>query len=71
MTKRPVIKLIRVGEYAAEVEVDLIYTDDEWSPYLSLDDSMKLDEVREALLRKDFETAKKLSSIYTLSPFDD
>ena len=68
MTKRQVKKLVRVGEYAAEVEVEMIYTDDDWSPYLSLDDAMKLDEVREALLRKDFETAKKLSRVYTLSP---
>jgi hypothetical protein len=68
MTKRHVKKLVHVGEYAAEVEVEMIYTDDDWSPYLSLDDAMKLDDVREALLRKDFETAKKLSRVYTLSP---
>jgi hypothetical protein len=68
MTKRHVKKLVHVGDYAAEVEVEMIYTDDDWSPYLSLDDAMKLDEVREALLHKDFETAKKLSRVYTLSP---
>ncbi len=68
MTKRHVKKLVHVGEYAAEVEVEMIYTDDDWSPYLSLDDAMKLDDVREALLHKDFETAKKLSQVYTLSP---
>jgi hypothetical protein len=68
MTKRHVKKLVHVGDYAAEVDVEMIYTDDDWSPYLSLDDAMKLDEVREALQRKDFETAKKLSRVYTLSP---
>lgn len=68
MTKRHVKKLVHVGEYAAEVEVEMIYTDDDWSPYLSLDDAMKLDDVREALRRKDFETAQKLSRVYTLSP---
>ena len=68
MTKRIVKKLVHVGEYAAEVDVEMFYTDDDWSPYLSLGDAMKLDDVREALLRKDFETAKKLSRVYTLSP---
>lgn len=68
MIRRYTKKLVHVGEYAAEVEVEMIYTDDEWSPYLSLDDAMKLDDVREALERKDFETAQKLSRVYTLSP---
>ena len=68
MTKRHVKKLVHVGEYAAEVEVEMIYTDDDWSPYLSLDDAMKLDDVREALRHQDFETAQKLSRVYTLSP---
>lgn len=68
MTRRYTKKLVHVGEYAAEVEVEMIYTDDEWSPYLSLDDAMKLDDVREALERKDFGTAQKLSRVYTLSP---
>ncbi len=68
MTKRPVVKLIHVGEYAAEVNVDLLYTDDDWSPYLSLDDATKLDDVREALKQKDFATAQKLAHIFKLSP---
>ena len=68
MTRRHVKKLVHVGEYAAEVEVEMIYTDDDWSPYLSLDDAMKLDDVREALRHQDFETAQKLSRVYTLSP---
>ena len=68
MTKRQIVKLIHVGEYAAEVRVDLLYTDDDWSPYLSLDDAAKLDDVREALQQKDFETAQKLARVYMLSP---
>ncbi len=68
MTKRKVTKLIHVGEYAAEVQVELIYTDDDWSPYLSVDDAAKLDDVREALRQKDFKTAQKLGRVYSLSP---
>jgi hypothetical protein len=46
-----VIKLVQQGNYAAEVDVELIYTTDEWSPYLSLNDAEKLDAVRLALKR--------------------
>jgi len=48
--------------------VELVYTDDEWSPYLSVNDAMKLDDVREALRQKDFATATKLTRVYKLSP---
>ena len=68
MTKRQITKLVHVGEYAAEVSVELIYTDDDWSPYLSLEDAEKLDDVREALRQKDFKTAQKLARVYALSP---
>lgn len=68
MTKKRVSKLVHIGEYVAEVEVEMIYTDEDWSPYLSLEDAMKLDDVREALRRHDFETAQTLSRVYKLSP---
>jgi len=32
MTKRPLTKLIHVGQYAAEVDVELIDADKGWSP---------------------------------------
>ena len=41
----------------AEVDVELIYADEGWSPSLSLDDAQKLDDVREALRRGDLKTA--------------
>ncbi|HXF85012.1 MAG TPA: hypothetical protein VNK49_06435 [Anaerolineales bacterium] len=68
MTKKHVSKLVHVDEYVAEVDVELIYTDDDWSPYLSVNDAMKLDDVREALRQKDFATAAKLARVYKLSP---
>ncbi len=64
MTKRQITKLVHVDE----VRVELIYTDDDWSPYLSLEDATKLDDVREALRQKDFDTAQKLARVYALSP---
>ena len=43
MSKRRYTKMIHEGKYVAEVEVEMIYTDEGWSPYLSLDDAYKLD----------------------------
>ena len=68
MTKKQTTKLIHFGEYVAEVAVELVYTDDEWSPYLSVKDAMKLDDVREALREKDFVTAAKFARVYKLTP---
>jgi len=60
-------KLIQEGEYMAEVNVELIYADEEWSPYLSLDDTQKLDEIREAMRRGDLKTAAKYRQVYSLT----
>ena len=68
MSKRRYIKMIHEGKYVAEVEVEMIYTDEGWSPYLSLDDAYKLDDIRETLKRGDIKSATKLSKIYTLTP---
>jgi len=68
MRKRHHTKLVHEGEYVAEVDVELIYTDEGWSPYLSLDDAQKLDEVREALQRGDLETATQRARVYSLTP---
>lgn len=61
-------KLIHEGKYVAEVDVELIETDDEWSPYLSLEEAGKLDDVREALRRGDIEKASRYGRVYTLTP---
>ena len=61
-------KLVHEGEYVAEVEVEMIYTDDGWSPYLSLDDALKLDAVREALRRGDLDAASRLARVFRLVP---
>lgn len=68
MRKKRTIKMVHEGEYMAEVDIELIYMDNGWSPYISLEDAQKLDEVREALRRKDFATAAGQAKIYTVSP---
>ena len=66
--RRPVIELVQQGNYTAEVDVELIYTSDEWSPYLSLNDAEKLDAVRAALRRGDLGGASALARVFELVP---
>jgi hypothetical protein len=68
MTKKTHTKILRVGMYLAEVDIELIKTTDEWSPYLSLQDAEKLDQVRAALLQDDLKTASQFARIYQLTP---
>ena len=68
MRKRHHTKLVHEGQYVAEVDVELIDGNDGWSPYLSLDDAYKLDDVREALRRGDIECAARYGRIYSLTP---
>lgn len=66
--KKRLQKIIHEGDYMAEVEVEFIYTSEPWSPYLSLEDAEKLDNVRLALQKEDLQSASKLARIYRLTP---
>lgn len=68
MTRRKKTKYVHEGKYMAEVEVELIVHENEWSPYLTLEDAYKLDDVRNALRRGDLTTAAKNAVIYELHP---
>jgi hypothetical protein len=68
MNARRHIKFVREGSYAAEVDVELIEEDSGWSPYLSLGDARKLDDVREALRRGNLEAASRLARVFSLTP---
>jgi hypothetical protein len=68
MKKRRQTKLLHEGKYVAEVDIELIDSDDGWSPYLTLDDALKLDDVREALKKGDIKTAEKLARVFQLIP---
>ena len=68
MNAKHYAKLVHEGEYVAEVDVELVYTDEGRSPYLSLDDAYKLDDVREALRRGDVKSASRLARVYKLTP---
>jgi len=68
MIKRTRTKLVHESKYVAEVQVEVEYDDTGWSPYLSVQDAYKLDDVREALRLGDIEAASKLATVYTLTP---
>lgn len=68
MNAKHYAKLVHEGEYVAEVDVELIYSDEGWSPYLSLEDAYKLDDVREALRQGDVKRASRLAKVFTLTP---
>ena len=68
MRKKRHTKLVHEGQYAAEVEVELIETDEGWSPYLSLEDAYKLGDVRAALRRGDLKSTMRLSRVFSLTP---
>lgn len=68
MKTRKHTKLVHVGKYIAEVDVQLVDADEGWSPYLSLNDAYKLDDVRDALHRGDLKAASRLARVYTLTP---
>jgi hypothetical protein len=68
MMGRTYTKLVHEGQYVAEVQVQLIEGDEAWSPYLSVDDARKLDEVRKALRREDLKRASQLAKVFEMTP---
>mgnify|MGYP000947365940 FL=1 len=66
MRRRRKTKYVHEGQYVAEVDVDLIEEEGTWSPYLSIDDAYKLDDVRDALRRGDLVSASQYGRIFEL-----
>ena len=65
---RQMTKLIREGQYAPEVSVNVIDEEGGWSPYLSVDEANKLDMIREALRSGDLTAAAKYGRVFELLP---
>ena len=65
---RKIVEFVREGRYAAEVDVELIYDDTGWSPYLSPDQVQKLEAVRTALRSGDIAAAAMNAKVFELKP---
>ena len=69
MTTKTTKRLVREGDLVAEVDVQLLEEVGGWSPYLSLDDAYRLDDVRDALRAGDLPRAARLAGrVYRLTP---
>ena len=71
MTGRSAKKLVREGAFIAEVDVELIETEEGWPPYLSVEDAYRLDDVRDALRSGDVKRASLIAArTYRLIPVE-
>jgi len=68
MQRRMKTKYVHEGRYVAEVDVELMQDEHDWSPYLSVDDARRLDKARAALRRGDLAAASRHGRIYELRP---
>ena len=71
MNARSTKRLVREGQFVAEVEVSLVEAEGGWTPYLSVEDAYKLDDVRDALRAGDVKRASQLANrVYRLTPVE-
>lgn len=71
MSTKSAKRLVREGDFVAEVEVKLVEAEGGWTPYLSLEDAYKLDDVRDALRAGDVKRASRLADrVYRLTPVE-
>ncbi|WP_105430650.1 hypothetical protein [Neorhizobium sp. T6_25] len=65
---RKAAQLIREGNYAAEVFIELQDDGGEWSPTIGINDIRKLDRVRSALRSGDLDLAEQDATVFRLVP---
>jgi hypothetical protein len=68
MARRHHTKLMHEGQYATEVDVELVESEEGWAPYLSLEDAQKLDTVREALRQGELKRASQFARVIKRIP---
>ena len=68
MSNRKRTKYVHEGTYVAQVDVELFEDGTGWSPYLTVEDACRLDDVRDALRRGDIPAASRLARVFRLEP---
>ena len=66
--KRRRVELVHEGRYAAEVDVELEYDDESWSPTMAVEDARKLERIRLALRSGNLAEAAKHGRVFELTP---
>ncbi len=65
---RKSVQIIHEGRFAAEVEVELHYDEESWSPTMSLADAKRLETTRLALRNNDLAEAARHGRVFELTP---
>ena len=68
MSTQKKTKYVHEGKYVAEVDVELKVDETGWSPYLTVEDACRLDDVREALRHGNISAASNLARVFKLEP---
>jgi hypothetical protein len=68
MRKKHSIEFIREGRFLAEVPVELLEDETDWSPYFAPEEVNKLDAVRVALRAEDVATASRYAKVFEVVP---
>jgi hypothetical protein len=66
--KKARTELVHVGKYAAEVSIEIIEDEGDWSPYVSFEDAKKIEAVRLALENGDVSRAAQYARVFELLP---
>jgi hypothetical protein len=67
---RQASQLVREGQYAAEVAIELLEDGGDWGPTIAPDDIRKLDRVRVALRQGNLAEAEKDARLFRLVPYE-
>ena len=70
MAKKRRTKYVHEGEYVVVVDVEILEDETVWTPYLSSKDAYRLDDVRDALRRRDFASARRHGQVFRLERID-
>jgi len=63
-------KFIHTDRYVAEVDVELEDVNQDWAPYLSVEDARKLDYVKECLENNNLKPISDIARIFEKKPVE-
>ena len=68
MSAKHAKRLVAESGYVAQVDMELVVSENGWSPALSVADAYRLDDDRAALRRGDVRAASRLARVFALTP---